>query len=174
MYVVLFFRTPCTYGCIKRFHISRSVASTPPVGNTAMSFILLYSYSPYVSTIMPYYVIFEGGLYAPHFWTYIWHWWITIFFISTVLSMLPLTSVLFCVSGITIGNETGIPSDVLGASLDLCGTIISSLNCSTRLQLTNVLFSAIIEALIVCRNGHENMLLHDTPYPRLRETVTGF
>ena len=26
---------------------------------------------------------------------------------------------------------------------------------------------------IVFRNGHENMVLHATPYPKLRETVTG-
>ena len=72
------------------------------------------------------------------------------------------------------GNETGSPSDVLGASLAICGTIISSLNCYNRIPLTKALFLVMIEALIFFRNGHENMVFHATPSPRARETVTGF
>ena len=58
--------------------------------------------------------------------------------------MLPLTSVLFCVSGITTVNETGIPADVLGANLALCATILYSLNCSTRSPLIKELLLVII------------------------------
>ena len=66
------------------------------------------------------------------------------------------------------------PSDVLGNSLTLCETIISILNCYPGSPLTKTLLLEMIEALIVCRNGHENMVLHDTPSPKARETVTGF
>ena len=87
--------------------------------------------------------------------------------------MIPLSSVLFLASGIATGNETVSPSDVLGASLDLCGTIISSFNFSHSSPLTKALLSAIIEALIFFRNGHEKIVLHATPSPRDRETFTG-
>ena len=40
--------------------------------------------------------------------------------------------------------------------------------------MTKEFLSVIIEALIVCRNCHENMVLHATPAPRARATVTGF
>ena len=61
-----------------------------------------------------------------------------------MLSILPLSCVLFFVSGIETGNETGSTYDVLGASLDICGTIITSLNWSTRSKLTKELFKVII------------------------------
>ena len=86
--------------------------------------------------------------------------------------MLPLNSMLFCVYGIVTGNGTGSTYDVLVSSLDLCITSISRLNCSPRSPLNKALFSVITEALIVYRNWHENMVLHATPSPRLRETVT--
>ena len=87
--------------------------------------------------------------------------------------MLPLTSVSFCVSRIMTSNETGSPSGVLGDSLDICGTIVSSMNWSPRSSLIKELFLVIIEALIVCSNGYEKMVLHATPSPRDRYTVTG-
>ena len=49
-----------------------------------------------------------------------------------MLSMLHLSSMLFLKSGIVTGNETGSPSDVLGDSLALCGTIIYSLSFYPR------------------------------------------
>ena len=51
-------------------------------------------------------------------------------------------------SGITTGNETGSPLDVLGAFLDLFGIITSSLKASFRILLNKELFLVIIEALI--------------------------
>ena len=80
--------------------------------------------------------------------------------------MIPMTSVLFFISGIANGNANGSPYDVLGASLDLCGTTISILNCYPRNKMTKELFLVIIEALIVCRNGHKKMVFNATPSPR--------
>ena len=62
---------------------------------------------------IPYSIILDGGLPEPQCRTGSLRWWITVFFCSTVLSILTLTSVLFCVSGILTGYETGRPSDVL-------------------------------------------------------------
>ena len=90
-----------------------------------------------------------------------------------MISKLPLSSVLFCVSGIVTGNETVSPSDCLGASLDIFQTIISRLNCSPMIPLTKAFLLVIIEVLVVCSNGHENMVLHATPSPKVKETVTG-
>ena len=90
------------------------------------------------------------------------------------MSMLPLFSIIFCVSGITTGNETSSPSDVLGASLALCGTIISILNCYPMISITKALFSVIIETLIFYGNGQENILLRANPSHRERETFTGY
>ena len=106
------------------------VASPPPVGNIFMSFLLLCFYSPSVSTAVPSSLILGGGFPTPQLRPGIWRWCITILFSSMLLSMLSLSSVLFCVSEITTGNETGSPSDVLGDSLDLCGTIIARSNWS--------------------------------------------
>ena len=61
-------------------------------------------------------------------------------------------------------NETGSPSDVLGPSLAFYRTIISALKLFTRSSLTKALFLFIIEALIVCSNDHENMMLHANFY----------
>ena len=68
---------------------------------------------------------------------------------------MSLFSVLFCVSGIMNGNETGILSDVLGASLDLCVTIVYRLNFYLGSPLIKFFFLVIIEVLIVFINGHE-------------------
>ena len=57
---------------------------------------------------------------------------------------MPLNSMLLRVSEIATGNETVSPSDVLVASLDLCGTTIYRSNRSPRSPLTNALFLAII------------------------------
>ena len=102
-----------------------------------------------------------------------WSWCITVLSSSTVLSILPLTSVLFFVSGIVTLNETGNPSGDLVTSLDLCGTIISRLNCYPRITLNKELFSVIIEALFFCRKVHEKRVLHAIPSPRSMETFTG-
>ena len=91
-----------------------------------------------------------------------------------MLLLLTLYLMLSFVSWVVTGNETGSPSGVLIASLDLRGTIISNLNCSHRSQLTKELFLVIIESLIVFNNGHENMVLYATPSPRARENVTRF
>ena len=81
---------------------------------------------------------------------------------------------LYCFTWTETGNETGSTSDVLGAYLDICGTIISNLNLSPRSTLTKVLFLVMIEALIVCSNDHENMVLHSTTSPRAKETINSF
>ena len=91
-----------------------------------------------------------------------------------MLFLRTLSFVLSCAYWIANGNLTVSNSDVLGASLAICGTIIYILNCSPSSALTKKFFSVIIEALIVCRNGHENMVLHATPSPRARDNVTGF
>ena len=79
-----------------------------------------------------------------------------------------------CFPWIETGNETGIPSDVLGDSLSLYGTIISSLNCSPRSTLNKLLLSVMTEDLIFYRNGNSIIVLYATPSPRARESVTGF
>ena len=81
---------------------------------------------------------------------------------------------LSCFYWIVIDNETVITSDVLDASLDLCGNINYISDFSPMSPLTKAFFSIIIGALILCRNGHKNMVLHVTPSLRERETVTGF
>ena len=77
---------------------------------------------------MPYSVILDGGLPAPQFRTGIWPWRINVIFSSTMLSMLSLPFLLFCVSGVATGNETGINYDVFGAFFYLCRNIIYIFN----------------------------------------------
>ena len=125
------------------------------VRNTTMSFLLLWFLSQSFPTLMNSSSILDSGLPAPQCWPVIGRWQIVVFFRSTTLSMMPPTSVLFCISGIATGNETSINYDVLGDSLALFGTIISSLNWYTRSLPTEALFLVIIEALIVCRNSHK-------------------
>ena len=86
-----------------------------------------------MSTVVPSTIILDGGFPAPHPRPGIWCWWIDILLSYTVLSMLPLYSVLFYVHGIVTFIETGSPSDSLGDSLDHCGIIISILDCSPRI-----------------------------------------
>ena len=86
-----------------------------------------------------------------------------------MLSMLPLSSMIFGITGI----DNSITSDILDPPLALCGTTISILNRSTKIKMTKVLFLVTIQALIVCRNSHENLELHDTNSTRSRDTVTG-
>ena len=69
--------------------------SLPPVGNTTLSFLLIYFYSTPVSTILPSYKIVDSYLTAPPLWPGIWRWYITMFFSSIMLSLLPLFSLLF-------------------------------------------------------------------------------
>ena len=164
-----------THDCTDEYKdsiFSGLVVSPHPVRNTTVSFILLYLFSPSVSTVTNSSVILDDGLPEPRCWLGIWRWWITIFFSSNVLYIMPLTSVLFCVYGITTGNESVSPSGVWGASLSLCGTIIFRLNFYPRSPLIKLLFLVIIGTLFFCRNGHENMVLHATPYPRSMDTVT--
>ena len=150
------------------------MASPPPVGNNTLSFLILYFSSLSVSSVLTSSVILDGDLPAPQCWPGIWRWCITVFFIYTLLLLLILSFIFYCFPWIETGNETGSPSDVLGDPLTLCGTIISSLKCSPRSPLTKEFLSVTIEDLIVCRNGHENMVLHANPSNRARETVTGF
>ena len=144
------------------------MASPPPVRNTTFSFLLLSFSSLSVSTALPSSIILDGNLPVPQFWRWIRCWWINVFFSSTLLFLLPISSIFFCFPWIETGNETGSPSDVLGYSLDLCRTIISILNFSPRSPLSKAFFLVTIEALFVCRNGHENMVLHATSSPRAR------
>ena len=69
-----------------------------------------------MSTFTPYSVILDSVLPAPQCWPGIWRWWITPIFSSILISILPLSSILFCVSGIEAVNENGSLSDVLGDS----------------------------------------------------------
>ena len=149
------------------------MASPLLIWDTAIYFLLLSFSSPSMSTVMHSSVVLDSGLPVPHYWPDIWCWWITIFFSSTMLFILPLSYILCCVSGIATDNEIGSTSSVLGEYLVFFGTIISSLNFSPRSLLTKVLLSVIIEVLIICSNVHENMVLHSTPSPRTRKTVTG-
>ena len=153
---------------------SRFVDYPPPVENIIFYYLLLSFSSLSMSTILTSSAILDGDLPLPQFCSEIWSWWITVFFSSTVIFLLPLSLMLSCFPCIDNFNETGSPSDFLVASLDLCGTIISSLNCFTRNPLTKAFFSVMFETLIVCRYGHKNMVLHATPSPRSRGTVTGF
>ena len=98
---------------------SRLMASPPPIGNIALYFLLLNFLFLSVSTIMPSYIILHVGLSEPQFWPEIWLWCITVFLGSTMLSKMPLSSVLFCVSGISTRNKTDSLSSVLGSSLAL-------------------------------------------------------
>ena len=85
----------------------------------------------------------------------------------------PFLHVIF-ICWIATGNETGIHSDILGDSLDICGTIISSLTWSPRSPRTKELLSVIIQYLIVYRNWHDKIVLHDTPLPIARDNMNGF
>ena len=76
-------------------------------------------------------------------------------------------------SGIETRNYTVITPDALDTYLTLSGTIISILSCYPRSPLTKEFFSAIIEDLFFCRNGHEDMVLQNTTYPITKDTVTG-
>ena len=152
---------------------SSFVASPLPTRNITMPSITLSSYPPCISTVKPSSVTFDGGLNETKWWPGIWHWWITVFFSYTLLSILPLTSVLFCVSDIANGNETGSPYAFLGDSLDLRGTIIYRSNFSPMSPLTKALLLFIIGELFVFRKSHKKMVLHASPSPIAKETITG-
>ena len=89
-------------------------------------------------------------------------------------SVPPLYSYCICPSWIEAVNENGRPSGVFGSSLVLCGTITPRFKFYPRSPLPKTLLLVIIEALIVCSKGHENMVLYVTPYPRVRDNVAGF
>ena len=67
------------------------VASTLPVKNTGLSFLLLYFYYIYVSTFITSSVILDGGLPSPQCWPGTVNWCITVLFSSTLISMLSVT-----------------------------------------------------------------------------------
>ena len=148
--------------------------SPPTVGNTTLYLILLYFSSPSVSTVVPSYIILDIDLPAPQWWPGIWRLWITVLLSFTLIFLLPLSFMFSCFTWIETGNENGSPSDVLGVYLDLCGTIIYRLNWNTRSPVTKALLLVMIEYLVVCRDVHENMVLHGIPSPRASETVIGF
>ena len=111
-----------------------------------MYFIFLSFYSTSVSIILTISAILDSFWTAPQCLPGIFPWWIIVFFSSTMLSMLTLSSMLFFVYGIETGNETGSAYDVLVYSLALCETIIYRLKCSHGIPLTNAFFLVIIEA----------------------------
>ena len=126
---------------------SRFVASPPFVGNTTVYFILVLFSSPYVSTILPSSAVFNGDLPAPQCWPGIWRWWIIVFSSSSLIFLLPMSFVFSCFTWIEFGNETGSPSDALVASVYLCGTIISILNCSPSVDVVDLFISKIFSRL---------------------------
>ena len=86
----------------------------PPLGifnYISVYFILLSLSSLSVSTVIPYSVILYCGLHVPQFWPGVLCLLITVFLISTVISMMTFSFEWFFVSGISTGNETGTPSD---------------------------------------------------------------
>ena len=93
-----------------------------------------------------------------------------------MLLVLPMTSILFGISGIYLGvvtvNETGITFDVLVYYLYIYGIIISIFNCYPSIPMNKALLSVGTGALIVFMNGHENILFCVTPYLREMYTVT--
>ena len=125
------------------------VASSPPIGNTNFYFLLLYFPYLSMSTVFPSSIILDGDLPAPQFWPDILCRWIITFFSSTLIFLLPPYFMFSFFPCIDTGNETRSSSDVLGASLALCVTIISSLNCYPRSPLTREFFSVIVESLII-------------------------
>ena len=92
-----------------------------------MTFQFLYLSYQYISFILSSYGILDVGLPETQCWYGIWHWWITVYFSTTMLSILHMSSMLFGASGIDSDNETGT-YDVLGESLDICGITIYSLD----------------------------------------------
>ena len=143
----IYYSSSILYDCTNEQSDSTSsmiVESPLPVGNTDVIFIFFYFYSHFVSTILPPSAILDGVLTAPQCQPMICHWCITVFFSSTMLSTMPQSSVLFCVTGIATGNGNDTPSYVFVASLYLCGTTISILNCYPRIPPTKALFLVII------------------------------
>ena len=126
--------------------------SPTPVANVAIYFLFLIFSSHSVYNIMPSFTILDDGLPTHQFFPGSYLWCVTTFLGSTILSMLPLYYLLFSVSRIATGNDTGSSYDFFSLYLALLGTIISILKFSPRSPLTKVLLLFIIEYLIVCRN----------------------
>ena len=78
----------------------RIVASPSYVGNLSIYSLFLSFPSLSVSTILTSSATFDGGLPDPQCWPSIWRWWITVLFSNTILSVITLPSLLFCVSRI--------------------------------------------------------------------------
>ena len=127
--------------------------SPPPVGNTSFCFLHISFYFLSVSTIFPSSAILDSDLPTPNCWSGICRWCITAFFSYNLIFLLPLSFMFYFFSWVNTGNKNGSPSNVLSTSLDIFGTIISSLKCSPRSPLTKSLFSFMMESLIVCKNG---------------------
>ena len=149
----------------------------PPVGNLVVTFLFLYFPFLSVSTILPSSLIFDGGLTAPHFWTGICHWWISLHSSSNLMFVIIPLSLFYVLYelylGTETGNEAGTPSGDLGDSLALRVTTISRLDCSTSIPLNKSLFSVTIKALIFYRDSHEMIVLHGTTFPISKDTVKG-
>ena len=71
------------------------VTSPPPVGNNSVCFLLLYFFYLSMSVSIPFSVISVGGFPERQCQPDIWRWWITDVFSTTVISLLPLSSVIF-------------------------------------------------------------------------------
>ena len=94
-------------------------------------FLCFFSFFLFLSVCLNHHVFFfilYGGLPASQFWPGICSWCIIILFSSTVICMLSLYFVIFCVFVIYTGNETGSHSGFWGASFSYCGIFISRLN----------------------------------------------
>ena len=135
-----FYVPPNQMDTYKAFIFYGFLDSPPPVRNNTFSFLLLSFYSPPFTAVLPSSEILDGDLTAPQCWPWIQHLWITVFFSSTLIFLLTWSLILPSFSWIETGDETGSPSDILGASLAVCGTIISSLNWSPSIPLTKALF----------------------------------
>ena len=126
----------------------RACGLTSPYRESVVSFLLISFSSQYIPTAVHSTVIWGGGFPAPQFRTGIWYFWIFILFSSTVISYCLCTPYYFVYLLFILVMKLVLPLFFLGASLDIFGTIISRLNCSTRIPLTKEFFVFIIYALI--------------------------
>ena len=121
--------------------------------------------------ILPSLLILDGSLTLSQLWSVFCHCLITFTFSSTMILVLPLSSVLFGVSVVSswmiAGNKTDIPSDVFGYYLTFLDHF-PTLNCYPRIPSTEMLLSKNIKACIDFRKSHGNMVFCATPYARVR------
>ena len=84
-------------------------SSSIPRDHMDVYFLLPSFSSPYVSTILNSFVILDFGLPVYQFLPGIWSWCIIVFLSSSVISMLPLTSVLFLSLGLQLVMKLAVP-----------------------------------------------------------------